>query len=76
MLWLPRYFYYSIEAKRIEFTGTGSDKSFIGMFMCVLTVLQSFKESKENITKGAENKEVKNIEEMVFVVFEIIYKTK
>ena len=47
VLWLPRYFCYSIEVKRVESTGTGSDRNFTGMFMCVLKFLQCLKESKE-----------------------------
>jgi len=50
------------------------------MFMCVLTVLLCFKESKEKkqIMKREEYGENKdrNIEEKVFVIFEIISKTK
>jgi len=43
-LWLPRYFRYSIEAKQVESIGTGSDRSFTGIFTCVLKFLQHFKE--------------------------------
>ena len=35
VLWLPRYFRYSIETKRVESTGKESDRSFIGLFICV-----------------------------------------
>jgi len=31
-----RYFCYSVEAKRVKATGTGSDRKFTGMFTCVL----------------------------------------
>ena len=46
VLWFPRYFRYSIEAKRVEFIGTGSDRSFTEMFTCVLNILQYLKEWK------------------------------
>ena len=36
-----------MEAKRVESTRTGGDKSINGMFMRVLMVLLCFKESKE-----------------------------
>jgi len=42
-------------AKRVESTGTGSDRSFTVIFTCVLTVLQCFKESKEKKTKNKKN---------------------
>ena len=54
--WLPRYFRYSIEAKRVESTKMGNDKSFHGMFTCVLKFLQHFKESKENKTKNEKRR--------------------
>ena len=54
MPWLPRYFHYSIEAKQVESTGTGSDRSFTGMFMCVLSVLQCL---KRNENKQVEREE-------------------
>ena len=49
------------------------------MFTCMLTVLQCLKESKEKKTKNekrstVKHKEVGNIEEMVFVIFEIFLK--
>ena len=50
-LWLPRNFRYRIKAKRVKFTGTGSDRSFTGRLTCVLSVLLCFKESKEKKTK-------------------------
>ena len=56
VLWLPRYFRYSIEAKRDKSIETGSDRSFIGMFTCMLSVLQCFKEWKENKTKSGKEK--------------------
>jgi len=80
VLWLPRYFRYSIEVKQVESTGTGGDRSFHGMFTCVLMVLLCFKESKEKKTKNekrkySENKD-RNIEGKAFVIFDIISKTK
>ena len=74
MLWLPRYFRYSIKAKPVESTGTGSDKSFTEIFTYVLSVLQSLKEWKENKTKNekrstVKHKEVENIEQNMFVIF-------
>ena len=36
VLCLPRYFRYSMVAKRVESTGMGSDRSIIGRFTCVL----------------------------------------
>ena len=54
VLCLPRYFRYSIEAKRVKFSRTGGNKSINSMFTCVLTVLLCFKESKRK-----ENKEWK-----------------
>ena len=79
MLWLPRYFRYSIEAKRVKSKGTGSDRSFTGMFTCMLSVLQSFKESKEKKRMNEKRsmvkyEEVGNIEKNVFVVFDIFLK--
>ena len=53
MLLLPQYFRYSIEAKRVESIMMGEDRSINGMFVCMLAVLLSFKESKE---KKANNK--------------------
>ena len=47
VFWLPQYFCYSIEAKRVESTRTGGDRSIKSMFTCVLTILLCFKESKE-----------------------------
>ena len=79
MLWLPLYFCYSIEAKRVESKRTGSDRSFTGLFTCVLKFLQHFKESKKRKQKVereeySENKEVGNIEKMIFVTFDIELK--
>jgi len=75
MLWLPRYFCYSIEAKRVESTWMGGDKSSTGRFTCVLSVLQSLKNQKKRkqIMKREAyggNKD-RNIEEKVFLVFDI-----
>jgi len=36
-----------MEAKWVEFTESGSDRSFTGQFTWVLSVLQCLKESKE-----------------------------
>jgi len=47
MLLLPRYFRYSIEAKQVEFIGTGSDRSFTGMFTCVLKFFYVLKNEKK-----------------------------
>ena len=47
---------YSIEAKRVESTGTGSDRSFTVIFMCVLKFLLCFKESKEKKTKNEKRR--------------------
>ena len=48
--------------------------------MCVLTVLLCFKEWKEKKTKNEKRSyggdKDKNIEEKIFVIFEIISKTK
>jgi len=80
VLWLSRYFCYSIETKRVEFTRTGGDRSFSVMFTCVLIVLLYLKESKEKkqIMKREDygkNKD-KNIEDKVFMIFNFISKTK
>ena len=56
VLWLPRYFRYSIEPKWVEFTRTKSDRSFTGIFKCVLRFLQHFKESKEKKTKSGKRR--------------------
>jgi len=56
MLWLPRYFRYSIEAKQVESTGTGSDRRFTGLCTCVLKFLLCFKESKEKKTKNEKRR--------------------
>ena len=63
-------FHYSTEAKRVESTGTRSDRSFTGMFTCMLSVLQSFKASKEKKTRNERekydgNEEVGNIKELL-----------
>ena len=50
--WLPLYFRYSIEAKRVESIRTGSDGSFIGMFTYVLKFLQCLKECREKKIKN------------------------
>ena len=81
MLWLPQNFRYSIEAKRVESTGTDSDRSFTGMFTCVLKFLQRFKESKEKKTKSereeySETRRSGNIEDKIFMIFVCISKTK
>jgi len=55
-LWLPRYFRYSIEAKWVESTGMKSDRRFIGIFTCVLTVLLCLKESKEKKIKNEKRR--------------------
>ena len=57
VLWLPRYFCYSIEAKPVESTRTEGDRSINNMFTCVLIVLLSFKESKEKKTNNEKRKE-------------------
>ena len=54
VLWLPRYFRYSIEVKRVESTGTRSDRSFTGLFTCVLTVFYILKNEKK--TKNGKRK--------------------
>jgi len=74
VLWLTRYFRCNIEAKRVESTGMGSDRSFTGWFMCVLMVLQYLKEWKEKKIKNekrstVKHKEVGNIKKNIFVVF-------
>ena len=53
---LPRYFCYSMEAKRVESTGTESDRTFTGMFTYVLKFLQRFKESKGKKTKNEKRR--------------------
>ena len=78
-LWLPRYLGYSTEAKHVESTRTKSDRSFTGLFTCVLTVLLFFKEWKEKKIKNekrstVKHKEVENIEKNVFVVFVVFLK--
>ena len=78
VLWL--YFCYSIEAKRVESTKTGGDRSINGMFTCVLTALYVSKNQKKRKQRMkrevyGENKD-RNIKKKVFVVFEIISKTK
>ena len=55
-LWLPRYFRYSIKAKRVESTWMGGDRSLHSMFTCVLTVLQCLKESKEKKIKNEKRR--------------------
>ena len=79
MFGLPRYFRYSLEAKQVESTRTGSDISFIGMFTCVLKFLLCFKESKEKKQKVkreeyGETRRSGNIEDKIFVVFDILLK--
>jgi len=82
VLWLPRYFRYSIEAKWVESTGTESDKSFTGLFTCVLKFLLCFKESKEKKTKNEKRrvrwntKKWETLKKMVFVILVYISKTK
>ena len=39
VLWLPRYIHYSMVAKRVESTRTGSDRSFTGRFTCVCSLM-------------------------------------
>ena len=56
MLWLLRYFRYSIEAKWVEYTGTESDKSLTDMFTYVLKFLLCFKESKEKKIKNEKRR--------------------
>ena len=56
----------------------GGDRSFHGMFTCVLKFLQCFKELKEKITRirrevYGENKD-RNIKKNIFVFFEIYLK--
>ena len=68
VLWLPRYFRYSIEAKTSRIHKEGGDRSFTSWFTCVLKVLQCFKEWKERKIKNGKrstvkHKEVRNIEE-------------
>ena len=80
VLWLPRYFRYSIEAKTSRIHKDGGDRSLHGMFTCMLTVLQCLKEWKENKTKNekrstVKHKEVGNIEKNDFCDF-CISKTK
>jgi len=81
VLWLPRHFRYSIEAKQVESTRTKSDRSFTGLFTCVIKFLQHFKESKEKKQKmrreeHGETRRSGNIEEKIFMIFNSISKTK
>ena len=67
-----------MKLKRVESTRTGGDRSLHGMFTCMLTVLQSFKESKEKKTKNekkstVKHKEVGNIEKNIFVIFLLVF---
>ena len=55
-LWLPQYFCYSIEDKMSRIYKDGRDRSFTGMFMCVLKFFQHFKESKEKKTKNEKRR--------------------
>ena len=68
-------------AKRVESIGTESDRSFIGLFTCVLMVfniLKNKKKRKQRLEREGygENKEVGNIEKNIFVIFVYITKTK
>ena len=68
VLWLPQYFRYSIDAKQVESTRTGSDRSFTVLFTYVLTILLCFKkmtrkENKEWKEKDTVETKKRNIEE-------------
>ena len=66
MLWLSRYFRYSIQAIRVESTGTGGDRSISSSFTLVVNKVFLVKEEKEKKRKqevmegeGDENSECK-----------------
>ena len=51
MLWLSRYFRYSIQAIRVESTRTGSDRSINSSFTLVVNKVFLVKEEKEKKRK-------------------------
>ena len=50
VLWLPRYFCYSTEAKRVEYTGIGGDKSINSLCHVIVNEFFVSKNQKEKKT--------------------------